>query len=295
MKKILITGGSGFVGSYLIDAARQKFEVHATHHNHEIIQKNIFSHSLNMAKTNEAERIIDRIKPDVIIHTAAYSDLDFCESNRLAAKTVNHDFTAAMCRAAQKKNIRFIFTSTDMVFDGKSGNYTEQDQVNPCNFYGETKVMAEHSLASMKKNVVIARIALVYGFSLTINGNFFGDMVRLITTGKSVTLFDDQHRSPISVYNLTTALLELAENDFSGIIHLSGCERINRWDFGLKTCSIFGLLDKNVTKGSMFDISPAAVRPQDISMKNNLARRILKTELLNCDQGILQVKRGGKD
>ncbi len=291
MKRILITGGSGFVGSHLVEVAQKKYQVHATFHNHEIIQKEVFSHSLNMARLSEAERILNAVQPEVILHTAAYSNLDFCESNKSAAKIVNCDFTVALCQAAREKNIRFIFTSTDMVFDGKSGEYVEQDAVNPQNYYGETKVMAEEVLASLGKNVVIARLALVYGFGMTTNSSFFGDMIRQITTGKNVTLFDDQYRSPISVHNLAEALLELAENDFSGTIHLCGAERINRWDFGKKTCSIFGLPANNLKRGSMFDTAQPAVRPQDVSMKNVLAQKILTTKLLNCDLGILQVKQ----
>ncbi|HDQ00386.1 MAG TPA: SDR family oxidoreductase [bacterium] len=290
MKKILITGGSGFVGGHLIELAQKKYIVHATHFNNPLPFSEIRSHHIDLSKIDNAVTLIESLKPDIILHTAACSNPDFCEKNREISSRLNTHLTEQICRAARRINARFIFTSTDLVFDGKRNNYSETDAANPANFYGKTKFEAERLVESIGGKVVIARLALVYGFGLHRQRTFFESMIQAITAGKKITLFHDQYRSPILVQNLAEALLELAENKFSGIIHLSGGERISRFDFGVKTCKILSLPISFLENKSMFDITTIAARPQDVSMKNELARRILSTKLLNCDEGLQKIK-----
>lgn len=290
MKKILITGGSGFVGGHLIKLAQKQYEVHATYNSNKIENQNVQSHFVNMVLPDKASEIVNLVKPDIIIHVAALSSPDFCEKNKSMAYLVNTDFTAALLQSAEKIGARFIFTSTDMVFDGKKRFYREDDETYPTNYYGETKKMAEEKCASLWKNVVIARLSLVYGFGNTKHNTFFEKMVANIKQKKTIPLFVDQFRTPILVNNLAEALLELAENNFTGTIHLGGGQRISRWDFGLLMCKILGLPIDNLEKCSMFDIPGAASRPQDVSLKNDLAKGILKTKLLDCTEGLLKIK-----
>ncbi len=290
MKKILITGGSGFVGGHLLAQAQTSYEVHALYNKNPSQIKNIVTHQFDLSDVSQIRNILDNITPDIIIHTAAIANLDQCEENPDAAVLVNLKATEALANWAHKTGTRFIFTSTDMVFDGVNGNYTESDPPNPISLYSNTKVSAEQFIVANISNYVIARVALVYGIGITQQTSFFEKMIKELKNGKKITLFYDQFRSPILVNNLAEALLELAENDFVGIIHLAGNERISRWDFGLKTCHVLGLPAQNIIKASMFDFVGAAFRPQDISFNIDLAKKILKVKLLSCNEGLEKIK-----
>ena len=290
MKKLLITGGSGFVGGNLVQLAKNRFEVHATFFRNDIPIDNVVKHRVDNYLKNSGEELFEKVKPDIIIHTAALSNPDFCETHPEFTNRINRDFTRELCQVAKKNGARFIFTSTDLVFDGTRGNYFESDPVNPINYYAQSKAEAEREIMGMNGNYVIARVALVYGISLTDNHTFFERMLNQLQAGGEITLFDDQFRSPILVNNLAEALLELAEHDFTGIIHLSGGERISRWEFGLRMCKVFNLPEEKLIKKSMFDISTVAKRPQDASLQNTLAKQLLKTPLLDCYQGLLRLK-----
>ena len=290
MKKILITGASGFVGGHLVKQAKKNYEVHALFNNNPLEIKDCFIHKFDLSQVSQIDTFLAEIVPDVIIHTAAIANPDACEENRDYAILVNIKATEELSKWAQKNGVRFIFTSTDMVFDGTRGNYKENDSPNPISFYSQTKVSAEDFIKNNIANYVIARVALVYGIGITRNSSFFEKMIERLTKGESITLFHDQFRSPILVDNLAEALLELATNDFVGITHLGGSERISRWEFGLRASRIFGLPSQNILKGSMFDFEGAAFRPQDISFDIELAKKVLKTKLLSCDEGLEKVK-----
>lgn len=290
MKKILITGGSGFIGGHLVTQAKQNYEVHALFNNHPLKIKDCCVHRFDLSRTSQIDNFLNKIMPDVIIHTAAIANPDACEDNPDSAILVNIKATEELTKWAQKNGARFIFTSTDMVFDGTRGNYKESHPPKPISFYSQTKVTAEEFIKANNSNNVIARVALVYGIGITRNASFFENMIEQLKKGESIALFHDQFRSPILVDNLAEVLLELAENDFVGVIHLGGSKPISRWEFGLKTCQILGLPSQKIMKGSMFDFAGSAFRPQDISFKIDLAKKVLKTKLLSCDEGLERIK-----
>ncbi len=291
MKKILITGGSGFVGGHLLAQAQQRYEVHALYNKNPLPIKNIAAHQFDLSEIARLKYFLDEIVPDVIVHTAAIANPDWCEENPDVALQVNLKATEALASWANDNGARFIFTSTDMVFDGKRGNYSETDLPNPISRYSSTKVAAEKAITASHSDYVIARVALVYGRGIMRPTSSFEKMIEKLTNKEKITLFHDQFRTPVLVNNLAEALLELAGNDYVGIIHLGGSERISRLNLGLKACRILGLSSQYIVKASMFDFPGPAFRPQDISFNIELAKKILKVKLLSCDEGLNWVKK----
>ncbi|NOZ60276.1 MAG: SDR family oxidoreductase [Calditrichaeota bacterium] len=290
-KRILITGGSGFVGGHLIHLAKRKFEVHATFFNHPVTMPGVNFHRIDMAQSASAEKLFAAVNPDVIIHTAAISNPDFCEKNKYLARTINFAFSAQLFDFARKNQRRFIFTSSDLVFDGTRKNYTENSLTNPLNFYARTKVDAENYILKYSANAVIARLALVYGLGITRKNTFFETTIKKMQSGEQVVLFDDQFRASIWVNDLAVTLLELAANDFRGIIHLGGGECLSRWEFGNLMCEIFGFEKTLIIRKSMEEVRTTAPRPKKICLDNTLARQVLRSKIRKPSEALPIIRK----
>lgn len=284
-RKIFITGGTGFLGGHLLSQASPNWQVHATYRKHSFPFAQINWHKIELTDYDELTKLIETIQPDVIIHAAAMANLDQVEINRQLAYENNVTLTEKLAEISALQNIRFIFISSDMVYDGSQGNYVETDPPNPLNYYGRTKLWAEEKVTKICQNFVIARSALIYGCSLTESKSFSEWMVSQWQAEKPTPLFTDQFRSPVLVENLAEALLELAQNNYNGILNLGGAERINRYDFGIvfaKTMSVsINLLLPKLMKAIDFK----AIRPMDTSFNISRVNTILKTKILDCTSG----------
>lgn len=285
-RKILITGASGFLGGYLLKFSPKEVLILAQYLKHPIQSKldNIQSKKLDLTRFALDELL--EFRPDVIIHTAAISSIDFCEVNSESAWLVNFETTKKLVDLANKVQSRFIYTSTDSVFDGKKGNYSEKDNPNPINVYGETKLKSEQYISENLSNAVIVRPALFYGIVLNGTPSFTQILLENLKAGKKVNAFTDQYRSPLPVSQLAQAIWELVDLDFCGLIHIGGSERISRYDMGKILCEQFNLPSNLVLPVASSQSNQVAKRPQDCSLDISLACSLLKTRFLDYKEGI---------
>jgi len=243
---------------------------------------------LDLENGDEIRDVVRRIRPDVIIHCAAWSDLDGCEKDRDRAFRINAEATGVIAETGSVLGCRLIYTSTDMVFDGEKGDYDESDPTGPINVYGESKLAGEERIEKFCSDYVVARVALIYGSPVTGCNSFSERILDRVRQGKVMPLFTDQYRTPILVQNLAKALLELAGTVFSGTIHLGGRERVDRYAFGLRLAELRGFPAKVLRPVSMSEIQTVASRPRDVSLDTSKAKRLLKTELLGYREGLKQ-------
>lgn len=265
--RILVTGGSGFLGWNLCRDSGRRHEVLGSYHLHPFTLNNCSSFKLDLTVSEEIRRCIEQTKPDLIIHTAAITNPDQCEKNRELAAKVNVDATRVIAKFAQEFSVRLIYLSTDSVFDGEKGFYSEDDMPNPANYYGETKWKGEIAVREFLPDCVIVRVSLMYGWGNGMNGCFTDWMLNTIKKGEPLNLFVDQYRTPTLVNDTVSGLLKIAEDSkATGIFHLAGPERVSRLEFGRIFFDIFGFPPDLMRPVRQAELSTLVPRAKDSSL-----------------------------
>ncbi|GMU93930.1 MAG: hypothetical protein AMXMBFR4_29880 [Candidatus Hydrogenedentota bacterium] len=287
-KRLILTGGSGFVAAGIVRAAVQEWEVHAvSRRTAPESLPNLTWHTLNAEDPDAFHELFHHLEPAAVIHAAAIADIDYCQAHPDEAERVNHMMARDLAEMCWDHDTRFVFLSTDTVFDGERGDYIETDPPRPVNCYGETKVRAEQAIRGFGGNYVIARVALVMGLPLWGHGNsFVSRMKSVLEAGRQLTVPKDEIRTPIDVVTLGRALAELAGNDHRGVIHLSGNDKLNRYDMMVGIAHRLGLPDALIVRHDPTVIPDRAPRPRDASLCNAKAREVLDTPMRNFDEGL---------
>ena len=269
--RIFITGGSGLMGSKAAEIALAE--------GHEVFSG--FAHSepefgkptrFYLEDFKGISDLVEKLKPDVVIHSAALTDVDRCEREKDLACRMNVEGTRALAQAAEKARSFLIYISTDYVFDGKRGRYREDDRTDPVNYYGYTKLLGEQFCTGC-----IARTSVIYG-SRPASGkvNFALWLINSLKSGKQVQVVTDQFITPTLNTNLAKMILEVAERRLSGVYHLAGATRISRYDHALELAREFDLDTSLIIPSKMEDLKWAAKRPIDSSLETSKARAELR-------------------
>lgn len=283
MLKILVTGGSGLLGSKIVEAAKKEYEVIPAHNTASLFPNSI---KIDITAEGEVSRILSEFKPDAVIHAAAETNVDKCETDKKHAWKVNVEGTKNIATACNKIGAKLVYISTDYVFDGKKGSYTEEDKPNPINYYGLTKLEGEKHVTKICKNHVIARSSVLYGWHPR-KQNFATWIINSLTQGKQVSIVDDHYNSPTLTDNLANAMLELAGSDKVGVLHVAGSTRIDRFNFALEIAKTFGLDPALIKPIKMSELKTwVAERPRDSSLCVDKAQKELKTPLWSISESL---------
>ncbi|MBN1779552.1 SDR family oxidoreductase [bacterium] len=286
MKRLLLTGASGFVGSEIIRLGSVNWEIHGTWNHHPVTMKGCRAHEMALDDEPDIVRVFDQVKPHAVIHAAAWTDVDGCEKEPDRAHRINAGASAVIASKAAETGARLIYVSSDMVFDGTRGNYSESDAAIPVNVYGKTKLAGEHAVMDLVPDALIARSALIYGHSPGHGNSFTLRMLENFRSGKPMSLFTDQIRSPVWVTDLAGALLELADNKLAGILHLGSPLHMDRYTFGCLLAEAAGFSTDLCRPVRMSDIRLTAPRPRNVSFCTEKVKKYLKTGFMDCRSGI---------
>ncbi|RJQ14174.1 MAG: NAD(P)-dependent oxidoreductase [Nitrospiraceae bacterium] len=270
MKKLLVTGASGFLGWNICNLAGKEWDVCGTVFSHpvEIAGANILK--VDLTDYGEMKKVFNEIRPDAVIHTAAAADPNYCQSNRAETRRTNVDASVNIAGLCSDAGTPFVFTSTDLVFDGLNAPYREDDPVSPINIYGEQKVTAEREILKRYPDAAVCRMALMFGLSGPSSESFIQPMLRAMREGRELRLFVDEIRTPISAATAVWGLL-IALQKAKGLLHLGGSERISRYDFGRLMANVFGVPDAKLVQCRQKDMTMAAPRAPDVSFDNSKA------------------------
>lgn len=287
--KILVTGASGLLGYKVVQIAiKRKHEVYSIYRDHPIVLG--VPIKLDLTEVEKVIGVISKIRPDVIIHTAAYTDVDGCEVDRELAWRINAEATKYLSLASANADSHLIYVSTDYVFDGNKGLYTEEDRPNPVNYYGYTKLMGEQYVENYAEDWCIARTSAIYGWG-GFKHNFATWLINNLSRGKTVNVLIDQYVSPTLNTNLAEMLLEIAERKMTGVIHTAGATRVSRYEFSLKLAEEFNLTKDLIRQVKMSDMTWKAKRPRDSSLDVNKACIRFKIKPLSLRKALKNMKK----
>lgn len=293
--RLLVTGASGFLGGHVAYLATCHWSVYGTWHEHPFRLCGVDTVQLRLGEERGVRQLLDTVRPDVVIHCAALTDLDYCESHPDEAHLINVEATKTVASWCGDHATRMIFLSSDMVFDGSVGWYRETDSPHPVNIYGQTKVEAERAVQTLCANHLITRSALIYGRPCTGGSSFSTWIEQRLAAREPVPLFVDQYRTPILVSDLAAALVELAGKDFVGVLHLAGPERVDRFTFGVHLADLLGQEKSLLLRRTMEEVPLGAPRPQDVSLYTERAQRLLVTRLHGVRDGLRRMIACAKD
>ena len=270
MKKLLITGASGFLGWHLCQLAKQEWEIYGTYLSHSLEIPGMKMLKANLTNFQELKRIFNDVKPEAVIHTAAHSQPNFCQTNPKESHAINVIASCNIAGLCADNSIPCAFTSTDLVFDGLNAPYRETDAVCPVNLYGEQKVMAEAGMLEKYPMTAVCRMPLMFGAETPTAKSFIQPFIQTLQAEKELNLFIDEFRTPVSGKTAAKGLL-LALEKVNGIIHLGGKERISRYDFGQLLVEVFQLPAIGLKSCQQQDVKMAAPRPADVSLDSSKA------------------------
>ncbi len=292
MRRLLITGASGFVGGNLALRAAERWQTFATLHAAAVTANRVAAVSaIDVSQSGDVDRAVDEVHPDAIIHAAAMANLDAAAADPQRARQVNVEGTRNVARAAARIGARLVYLSTDLVFDGEHAPYREDVEPKPILTYGRSKLEGERAALETAPCCVV-RSALLFGWSRTAAACFTEVMLRRLREGHRVKLFSDEFRTPLAVDTLCEILLELAERcELAGVYHAAGTERLSRYEFGRRTCEAFGLPVELLDQSTRDQVPSREPRPRDCSLDTTKLRAAIRTPIPSIDEALDRMRR----
>ena len=270
MKKLLITGANGFLGWNICRLAKGRWHLFGTMYSNQLEIPKVTTIKIDLTDNSKLKRLFQEIRPDAVIHTAAVSDPNFCQVNPDVSFGINVEASVNIALLCSEYMIPYVYTSTDLVFDGLNAPYGESDPVCPVNVYGEHKAQAEERILRAYPQSTVCRMSLMFGLSGPVAKSFMQPMLLAMKEGRELSLFVDEFRTPLRAESAVAGLL-LALNKVSGIIHLGGKERISRHDFGKLMQRIFKFENAKIRPCKQDEIHMPALRPTDVSLDSSKA------------------------
>lgn len=290
--KVLVTGANGLLGRELIKLLSQK--------NHEVVavsrgpsrlpqstgNKNLSYRELDITDGLASNSTVRDFEPEVIIHAAAMTHVDNCELNKIDCYNINVTATRFLIEAAKEVNAKFIYVSTDFIFDGLEGPYKEDDEPKPLNYYGSTKLSAETEVMESGLEWSIVRTVLVIGNAETTRSNIISWVKEKLEKGEKIKVVDDQFRTPTFTEDLAKGIVLVVEKGARGVFHISGKDLLTPYQIALKAAEHFGLDNSLIEKADATSFSQPALRPPRTGFYIDKARKELGYEPLAFDEGL---------
>jgi dTDP-4-dehydrorhamnose reductase len=285
--RILVTGANGLVGSRVCHAlAKAGHYVFALSRGDRRVVGDFDYMPCELTDPNGVRDAFDEAKPEVVVHPASMTVVDACEKDPLAAYGANVTATEQVAKQARRLGAHLVHVSTDYVFDGDHGPYAEGDRPNPRGVYATTKHMAEQAVRVLAPSWAICRTAVVYGWPQAARTNFGAWMVGALGKGEQVKLFQDQYVSPSLADNVAAMLAEIAARRLDGVWNVAGADVVNRLEFGLLLCELFGFDKERLVPVKLKEAGMASPRPLHSGLKVDKASAHLAEKPLGLRESL---------
>ncbi|MEO6284520.1 MAG: NAD(P)-dependent oxidoreductase [Dyadobacter sp.] len=295
-KRILITGSNGLLGQKLVEMLVEKSSIEtiatALGENRLPFQQGYRYLEMDITNAAEVDRILAATLPDVIIHTAAMTNVDQCEMEKEACWKLNVTAVEMLIAACKKYNIFLEHLSTDFVFDGTSGPYREDDLPNPISFYGWSKYAAEKAVIHSDIQWAVARTVLVYGIAHDMSrSNIILWVKKSLDEGKAIKVVTDQFRTPTLAEDLALGCFLIADQQAQGIFHISGKDFLTPYEMAIMAADYFSLDKSLISPTDASAFSQPARRPPRTGFDLTKSRKVLGYEPHTFREGIALLEK----
>ena len=272
--KWFVTGAGGFLGANAGIFLTGRAEAVGAFGNPSSNSPFRTSVSIDLLSGTSIHKAVVAARPDVVLHTAAMASHEACEVDPTMAHLVNANATARLARACADVGAKLVYLSTDAVFDGTRGNYSELDRVNPFSVYGETKLLGEEAALAAHDDVLVIRTNF-FGWSPSGGRSILEFFVNSLRSGKQVSGYTDFVVTSIYLQDLLTAIYDLVDSDRRGVIHLGAANALSKYEFGVQVASQFGLDAELISPVAAAAGGHATSRARDLSLNTSLMESLL--------------------
>ncbi len=295
MRRILICGSNGLLGQRLalMLSSQTDYEVLNTSRQRSFVfDDRLFDYTqLDITKKGDVKSLVSSFHPTAIINAAAAADVDWCELHREDAWKINVVGVENLIEATRKVGARLIHISTDYIFDGTHGPYSEDDKPNPISYYGKSKLASENAVRIAEIPHTILRTIVLYGSGIGVRDNFPTWVFKSLRAGKVVRCSEDQISNPTHVNDIAFAAVKGFELNRDGIYHICGSERVSRYQFAVRTAELFGLDPGLIHAVKSADLNQLAPRPAATGFVTLKAQTELGLKSMDITQGLTLLKR----
>lgn len=292
-KKILITGAFGQLGEAVVWELQPHFELMATgDHLPEKYLHLCEVDSIDVTDRKQCNQIINSFQPNVILHLASFTNVDGSETNKELAWNVNVKGTENLIISAKGRNLKFIYISSDYIFDGENGPYHEDSPPSPINYYGRSKLGGENVVRGGTVPWIIFRTNVLYGVASHTKASFVNWVVESLKARKSIRVVSDQWGNPTWTGGLAEAIKMAVILDIKGIFNYGGAEFLTRYEFAQKIAKVYDLDANLIAAISTDELNQAAKRPLKSGLKTEKIEETLGLRLYGVDYCLRKVKEG---
>ncbi len=283
--RILITGASGLLGLNLALETTRRHTVFGTVNHHALNTAAFTVIQTDLLVPGSVERLLESTHPEWVIHCAALANLDACEADPLLAQQLNTDLPRILASHVARSGARLVHVSTDSVFDGLRGDYSEQDPPNPVGVYSRTKLNGELAVLEADPSAIIARVNL-FGWSLTGKRSLAEFFFNNLSLGKQVMGFTDVFFCPLLANHLADIFVNMLEQNLSGLYHVVSSESLSKYDFGMRLAERFGLDGNLISPISVKQSGLKAIRSPNLNLRSEKLAHAIGQSLPNLSTGL---------
>ena len=286
MKNIFLTGGTGLLGLNLYFYFKNKYKIYINIFKKKIPKINFVK--INLNKVNEVRKFLKKKKIDYLIHCAAITNIEECEKNKKKAKKINITLAKNLSIICNDTGTKFIFISTDHLFDGKKKIYKETDNVTPLNYYAKTKAEAEKEILKNNNSSLIIRTNF-FGFGPHYRNSFSDWIIESLKKGNKINVFNDVYFNPINIIYLLKFLFKILKNNIVGIVNITSDKKLSKYQFALRLAKKFKLNSNLIIPTSFNKIrkkNKLVTRPKNMTLSNKKLKIILKIKYIDIDKMI---------